>query len=106
MNLVTNMKYASREARFLFISLFCVWFAIVPAPLWFSTLDNSDLTAPAPCFEEGDQEDLLPSPKKSPLATPITDHLYLTGCYLAQIALSSFQYPCLSSTRPSLSLRC
>jgi hypothetical protein len=54
------MKKASEEFKYFLIILFSLWFLIFPAYLYFSILDDSDITPSYPLFEKNDQEDSIP----------------------------------------------
>ncbi len=100
-------KDVSRKSRPLLIALFSFWFAIFPAYLCFSILDNSDLAAPYPCFKNEDQEDSILSPKKKEKILESTfsiEHIFLDHLSLAQVSHPSFRPPFLKSK--SLILRC
>lgn len=57
-------KRAPDKSKTFMIALFSLWMVIHPAYLFFSILDESDLSAPYPCFKNMDQEDFIPAFKK------------------------------------------
>ena len=87
-----------------------LWFSILPAYLYFSTLDGSDLTSPFPCFKNNiDQEDSFHDSKKKQkilgLTFPVKQAL-LTPLSLAQTLNPLCPYHLPALTLNALILRC
>ena len=103
------MKDVSRNSKPLLIALLSFWFAIFPAYLCFSILDNSDLAAPYPCLTNSDQEDSISSSKKKEKnleSTFFKKHTHWGPLSLVQVSHPSFYLPRLNSTPRVLRLRC
>ena len=102
------MKKASEEFKYFLIILFSLWFLIFPAYLYFSILDDSDMTPSYPSIGKIDQEDsILASGEKEKILESdlFTKHTLIAHLFPAMIPYLSCQFPA-SLNAKSLILRC
>ena len=102
------MKKVSKKSRCFLILLFSFWFMIFPVYLYFSTIDNLDISSLYPCFKNIDEEDSIPSSERTKKIFELTFHIKHILIIIAHPSLARvpnlLRQPALNSK--SLILRC
>lgn len=81
------------------IVLFSLWFLTLPAYIYYSTLDDSDISAPYPSLKSSDQEDSAAALKeKSVASASLMVHVSLAHSPVAHLQVASYLCPIINSS--------